>query len=148
VTARWEGLDVNLLKPEKPPGLKMEGKIGGQVIGEWTKGPRFQLKGGLKIAGGSLAWKEEGALLKAQVKKADVDVDWGEDRMKGNLSLELEGYGKIGDFSLLVPAWFRLRCSLPIMAAAWEASGSGLTALFRRRPVRSGRLGRNYRSNC
>ena len=135
VTARWEGLDVNLLKPEKPSGLKMEGQIGGQVIGEWTKGPRFQLKGGLKIAGGSLAWKEEGALLKAQVKKADVDVDWGEDRLKGNLSLELEGYGKIkGDFSLPVPARFPVKMQ-PAGPLAMQIQGSIqekglLTALF------------------
>ncbi|MBI5603059.1 MAG: translocation/assembly module TamB domain-containing protein [Deltaproteobacteria bacterium] len=114
-TARWEGLDINLLKPEMPPGLRVEGKIMGQVNGEWTAGPRFHLKGGIQFAGGSLAWKDEGASFKARIKKADVGLDWAEDRLKGNLAVELEDYGKIrGDFRLPIPARF------PV---TWQSAG-------------------------
>jgi translocation and assembly module TamB len=110
LTVTCEGIDLDLFNPGKTPGLQARGKIMGRVQGGWTRGPRFNLKGRLELTKGSLTWQEKGVSLNSQVKKAEVGILWTENNLRGDVNLELEGYGKIsGDFKLPLPALFPLK---------------------------------------
>ena len=100
-----EGIDLGLINPGKTPGLQARGKIMGQVQGGWTSGPLFTLKGRLGIAQGALTWQEKGTVINSLIKKSDVEIIWSEDKLQGDINLELEDYGKIsGGFKLPLPA--------------------------------------------
>ena len=77
------------------------------------------------------------------MNRADLGVRWQDDSLRGNLTLELDNYGKAsGEFSLPLPARFPLRLE-PSGAVHASLSGtlreSGLvTALFPR-AIRSSR---------
>jgi translocation and assembly module TamB len=133
--AQWNGLRLDLLKPWLPEGLDLQGQLTGQVQGFWTKGLRFNLDGGVNVQGGSLAWKENGSELRAQVRRADLRVRWVEEALNGDLAVELDGYGKAsGKFNLPLPARFPLKLnpSGPLQAGlSGNLRESGLvTALF------------------
>ena len=105
-----EGIDLDLFNPGKTPGLQARGKIMGQIQGGWTSGPRFTLKGRLEIAKGALTWQEKGAVINSLIKKSDVGILWSEDKLQGDINLELEDYGKIsGGFQLPLPARIPLK---------------------------------------
>jgi translocation and assembly module TamB len=97
----------------------------------------------LKVLEGFLAWKNNGADLQARLSRADLGVRWQDDSLRGNLTLELDNYGKAsGEFSLPLPARYPLRLE-PSGAVHASLSGtlreSGLvTALFPR-AIRSSR---------
>jgi translocation and assembly module TamB len=98
---RWDGLDVNLIPAKTHPAFQTQGKCLGQAEGVWSSKAGFRIKGGLKIAGGSLIWKDQETLLKALIKTAETGIDWRDNQLQGNLILDLEGHGKItGNFRL------------------------------------------------
>jgi translocation and assembly module TamB len=100
-----EGVSMDLLKLKTLSGLRTQGKIRGRLQGNWYPGFRFSLNSHLEIDNGSLTWQEKDATITSQIKKAGLEASWAEDRLKGNLALELEGYGKVsGEFALPLPA--------------------------------------------
>lgn len=101
LTANWDGLEADLFLPPKASRFQTEGKWKGQAIGEWTSGSGFSVKGGLQCDGGRLSWKDPERLLKAQIKTAEVGINWADDSLRGNLILDLAGNGQIsGNFRL------------------------------------------------
>ncbi len=131
----WEGIDLELLKLNLPPALRAQGKIMGRLQGNWNRGSRFSLSGQMKIGNGSLTWREKDTTFNTQIKKADVGFHWMEDRLQGDLILELDEYGKVsGNFSLPVPARFPVKVE-PAGPLAFDLKGNVrenglLTALF------------------
>jgi translocation and assembly module TamB len=110
VSAQWTGLDIDQLLPQRPAALQTRGQLRGRIEGEWSKGPSFNLKGGVSLAGGSLSWKEKGDSLTALVKKGEAGFQGRAEGLKGDLVLEMERHGRInGDFHLPLPARFPLR---------------------------------------
>lgn len=110
LAASGEGIDLALINQGNISGLQTRGKIMGQVEGEWTPGTHFSLKGRLGINKGSLAWQEKGTAINSLIKKADLGFLWDEDKLRGNMNLELDGYGEIsGDFNLPLPARIPLK---------------------------------------
>ena len=130
-----QDLDLKTWNTVLPAGLSIQGRAGGRFQGQWSGGNQWNLAGDLKVAGGSLAWKNNGADLQARLSRADVGIRWQDDSLQGNLALELDDYGKAsGEFSLPLPARFplRVRPSGPVHAAlSGTLRESGLaTALF------------------
>ena len=130
-----QDLDLETWKTVIPAGLSIQGRAGGRLQGQWSGGSRWNLAGDLKVAGGSLAWKNNGADLQARLSRADLQIRWQEESLAGNLALELDNYGKAsGEFSLPLPARFplRMRSSGAVQAAlSGTLRESGLvTALF------------------
>ena len=102
--------DLETWKTVIPTGLSVQGRAGGRFQGDWSEGSRWNLAGDLKVTGGSLAWKNNGADLQARLSQADLGIRWQDDSLRGNLTLELDNYGKAsGEFSLPLPARFPLR---------------------------------------
>lgn len=96
-----EGIDLELINPGKNPGLQASGKIRGQLQGGWTDGPRFALKGRLGVVNGALSWQEKGTVINSLVKSSDVEIMWYDDKLHGDINLELESYGRVsGAFNL------------------------------------------------
>jgi translocation and assembly module TamB len=129
------GLDPDLFYPLKVRGFQVRGRIGGQAEGEWTRGPRFTLRGRMGFSRGSLHWQEKEAAFETRIKTAEVGLLWSGDLLQGDLDLELEEYGKIkGDFRLPLPARIPLKLQT---SAALEVNARGtvrerglLTSLF------------------
>ncbi len=130
-----QDLDLKTWNTVIPAGLSIQGQAGGRLQGQWSGGSRWNLAGDLMVAGGSLAWKNNGADLQARLSRADLQIRWQEEALAGNLTLELDNYGKAsGEFSLPLPARFplRVRSSGAVQAAlSGTLRESGLvTALF------------------
>ncbi len=128
LNAQWNGLRLDLLKPWLPQGLVLQGQLTGQIQGFWSKGLRFNLDGGAKVQEGSIAWKENGSEIRAQVRQADLGVHWGEESLKGDLAVDLDGYGKAsGKFHLPLPS------RLPLKFNPFGPLQAGLSGNFRER---------------
>ena len=130
-----QDFDLKTWKTVIPAGLSIQGQAGGRFQGQWSGGSRWNLAGDLMVTGGSLAWKNNGADLQARLSRADLRIRWQEESLAGNLTLELDNYGKAsGEFSLPLPARFplRVRSSGAVQAAlSGTFRESGLvTALF------------------
>ena len=130
-----QDLDLKTWNTVIPAGLSIQGQAGGRLQGQWSDGNRWNLAGDLMVAGGSLAWKNNGTDLQARLSRADLQIRWQEETLAGNLALELDNYGKAsGEFSLPLSARFplRVRSSGAVQAAlSGTFRESGLvTALF------------------
>lgn len=138
-----EGFDLETWPTLLPAGLSARGRVGGRLQGQWSEGRRWKLAGNLKATGGSLAWKKNGADLQARLSRADLGISWQDDSLRGNLTLELDNYGKAsGDFSLPLPPRFPLKLH-PSGAVQANLSGkfqeSGLVAALFPQAVRTSR---------
>ena len=138
-----EGFDLETWQTLYPAGLSARGRVGGRLQGQWSEGRQWKLAGDLKATGGALAWKKNGADLQARLSRADLGINWQDDSLRGNLSLELDTYGKAsGDFSLPLSPRFPLKVR-PSGAMQARLSGkfqeNGLAAALFPQAVRSSR---------
>lgn len=130
-----EGFNLATWKTLFPTGLMVGGRVSGQIQGQWGEGRPWSLGGGLKVLGGSLAWKNTEPELQVRLNRADLGVQWQESAMRGTLALEFEEYGQAsGNFSLPLPAHFPIKIQ---PSGLFQANLSGkfqekglMTALF------------------
>jgi translocation and assembly module TamB len=100
VEARWQAIDLNLLKPWLSEQLVLEGSFMGRLSGQWSKA-QFDTTGEMKMTRGAVCWQHEDGLIRASVQTADVNWVWRDELLRGELSLVLAEYGHVkGNFQL------------------------------------------------
>jgi translocation and assembly module TamB len=105
LSGAWEGVDMSLLRPWTPPALGLDGTLQGKFDGEWLTDKRFTLKGEVKVAQGTAAWKEKNGVINVKLSTADLHMSWRDEVLAGDLRLTLENFGRVaGTFRLPLPA--------------------------------------------
>ncbi|MCX5807185.1 MAG: translocation/assembly module TamB domain-containing protein [Proteobacteria bacterium] len=131
----WETLNVDMIKSWIHPALDLKGYMNGKLKGRFLPGRHFEVSGKTKLSQGSLAWKSEEGLITAKAEKADMDMEWDETALKGNLSLLLlnRGYLKAG-FRFPIPACFPVSVEpqgqVKLIASGEVQENGLLTAIF------------------
>jgi translocation and assembly module TamB len=69
-------LDLALLAPMLPEGLKLEGRLAGLATGKMLPGGRFDLRGNAALMQGALAWHNENEEFDAAFQKAELNFAW------------------------------------------------------------------------
>ncbi len=101
----WERLDLALLRPWLPEGLRLEGALKGGASGRWLPEGALTLQGQNTIGQGRLEWRDEDGTVSAPLRKADLDWRWQQQSLTGNLELVLAEYGNLAaGFALPLPA--------------------------------------------
>lgn len=106
----WEGLDLALLRPWLPEGLRLDGALSGMATGQWLPEQRLSLNGQSSIKQGQLEWRDEDGIVVAPLRTADLHWAWEQQRLNGGLELVLADYGRLaGTFDLPLPARFPVK---------------------------------------
>lgn len=93
---QWRRLDLGYLSAVLPQGLEFDGRLAGQIAGQWRPGYRVDLDGMTDISGGVLRWRDEAGVVEAALEQAELKCGWHKDRLVGRLLLELGGHGEVG----------------------------------------------------
>ena len=105
VGASWERVDLALAKPWLPPELVVQGYLEGRFEGRLLRKGVFDARGGAKIAGGSLGWRDRDARVRAGIKTAILQMNWKDGSLKGDAAINLEEQGRMeASFALPIPA--------------------------------------------
>lgn len=103
----WAKLDLELLQPWLPEGLRLSGALQGDLKGNWLPEGRLTLAGNSSIQQGHLEWRDEEGVVVAPLRTADFNWSWQQESLSGNLDLVLTDYGRLaGSFALPLPARF------------------------------------------
>lgn len=109
VDARWQGIDLALMRPWMPEQMLLEGGLAGDLNGQWQPQGEFELSGKAALVGGELQWEGEGGMITAALRETELNWRWQEERLEGGLTVTLAEYGRAeGSFSLPLPARFPL----------------------------------------
>jgi len=101
----WEGLDLVLLRPWFPEGLRLDGALGGKATGRWLPEQRLSLSGQSSIKQGLLEWRDEDGIVTAPLRTADLNWSWQQQSLSGEVELVLADYGRLaGHFELPLAA--------------------------------------------
>jgi translocation and assembly module TamB len=131
----WDALDVDMIKSWIHPALDLKGHVSGKLSGKLLPGRHFEISGKTKLSQGSLTWKSDEGLITAKVERADMDLEWNETALKGNLSLLLLNRSFLkSEFQFPIPASLPVRVE-PLgqvkLIASGEIQEKGLlTAIF------------------
>jgi translocation and assembly module TamB len=131
----WDTLNVDMIKSWIHPHLELKGYMSGKLKGRLLPGKRLEVSGKTKLSQGSLAWKSEEGIITAKVEKADMDLEWNETVLKGNLSLLLLNRGYLrSEFQFPIPACLPVRVEpqgqVKLMANGEIQEKGLLTAIF------------------
>lgn len=103
--ANFSNLDMALIRPFLPSPILLDGLLSGNGSGQWFPGGKFDLTAQFKATGGMINWKRDGGQISAHIDKADLNLAWKEEELRGNLSLALAKYGGLkGTFQIPLPA--------------------------------------------
>lgn len=104
-TLDWQRLDLALLRPWLPEGLRLDGAVRGAASGQWLPEQRLSLNGQSSIQDGQLEWRDEDGIVTAPLRTADLNWRWQQQSLSGALELVLGDYGRLaGQFELPLPA--------------------------------------------
>jgi translocation and assembly module TamB len=105
LAARWEGIDLSLLRPWIPPAVRLHGALSGQTQGQWLPGQKFALTGSTGIRDGEVSWRQEEGEVSFALRSAEASWQWEGASLRGDLDLVLTEVGRIeGTYSLPLPA--------------------------------------------
>jgi translocation and assembly module TamB len=130
----WKDLDADMIKSWLPPALELKGSISGDMRGRLLQEKRFEVSGKTKLSQGNLVWKSDEGLITAKIAKAEMDMEWGGDAIKGSLTTLLSNHGNFkAGFQFPIPASFPVRVERqnPIkLTANGDVQEKGLLTAF------------------
>lgn len=91
----WEGLNLELLRPWLPEGLRLAGVLSGASSGSWLPEGRLTLSGKSSIKQGQLEWRDEEGVVIAPLRTADLNWNWQDESLNGGVELGLADYGRL-----------------------------------------------------
>ncbi|MBE0597415.1 MAG: hypothetical protein IH614_09105, partial [Desulfuromonadales bacterium] len=71
VEARWQGIDLALMRPWMPEQMLLEGALAGDLGGRWAPQGEFELSGKAALVGGELQWEGEGGVITAALRETE-----------------------------------------------------------------------------
>jgi translocation and assembly module TamB len=106
----WQDIDVALVKPLMPRGLRINGRVTGKLEGAFLPDARFRASGDSRLTAGQISWRSDEGLITVMPDRADVKYDWKGGTLQGDLSFTFPDYGRVkGKFQIPLPAGFPLR---------------------------------------
>ncbi len=109
IQLRAEGIPLQPLLPELPPGLDVSGRLNIEANGSYSAGNRWQLNGSAAVAAGQLAWKDAEEVIRSDLSTARLQWQWNEE-LSGTLQLQLAEQGGLeGSFTLPLTATWPLQ---------------------------------------
>lgn len=106
ISANWAGIDLDLFKSYLPRQVLLEGRLAGQLSGQWRR-DQFETKGEFRVSHGALTFHHEEGTMKAPLQRAEVKWTWRKEYLSGEISLALQEHGYVkGGFQLPLPSHF------------------------------------------
>jgi len=100
---RWDAIDLSLLRPWLPQAVAFDGRLAGQISGQWLQGSRFDHAGEFKVSRGTLKWQNRDGQIAADLQTLDLNWIWQDETLEGRLSMVLADYCNLkGTFHLPV----------------------------------------------
>ncbi len=106
----WSSLNVDMIKPWLDPDFNLKGLLNGKIKGRMLSGNRIEVSGKTNLSQGGVIWNGEEGRIAIRIEKADMNLTWAEESVKGNLSILLLQRGQIkAEFQIPVPARFPVK---------------------------------------
>lgn len=108
--ALWSSLNVDMIKPWLDPAFNLKGLLNGKIKGRMLSGNRIEVSGKTNLSQGGVIWNGEEGRIAIRIEKADMNLTWAEELLKGNLAILLLQRGQIkAGFQIPVPARFPVK---------------------------------------
>ena len=109
VNAHWQNLDLAQAQPWLPAGVRLKGRLQGQLTGTLGPGQSLRLDGETHLLQGDARWQGPEGEIGSEIRQAAVSWTWQGASLKARAAVELAAQGQVqGSVQLPLAARFPL----------------------------------------